>query len=328
MIAMTIRSLIAALVFAGVPAYAEVTLTLAHAVVPEHPRGKAAQRFADRVKLKSQGRIVVEVAAGASFGDDAAMVAALLNGSLDMTANSQGPVSAIVPEYNAFGLPFLFTSPAEAWRLLDGAPGKALSLKSAEQGLVVLGFWDNGMRHISNNVRPILTPRDLKGLKIRTTPSDPVTVDIVNTLGGHAYPIKFSELYNALHRGAVDGQENALVNIYAGKLYEVQKYLSLTGHKYEITPFLMAKSSWDKLSQQDRKIILSAADDATRYQRALSQKANNEAGKELVAKGMRLDKVNTKPFVAANRSVYEKWFASPIGEYVRSVVQAARKLSR
>lgn len=328
MILRVLATITTMMILTSVPAYAKVTLTLAHALPLDHPRAKAVQHFADNVKLKSEGRIIIDVAGGASLGDDATMVGALLNGTLDMTANSQGPVSVIVPEYNAFGMPFLFSEPAEAWRLLDGAPGKVLSRKSADKGLVVLGFWDNGIRHVSNNVRPILTPDDFKGLKIRTTPSDPVSVDIVETLEGHSHPIKFSELYNALQRGVVDGQENALVNIYNAKFYEVQKYISLTGHKYEITPFLMAKNIWDTLSEQDQKIILSAADDATRYQRALSQQANDEARNKLIEKGVRIDKVNTQPFIDATHKIYEKWFASPIGEYARSVVQAVREQRR
>lgn len=305
-------------------AYAEITLTLGNAVVPDHPRAKACKRFADTVERTSNGRIVVEIAGDTTFGNDTSMVNALLNGTLDMTANSQGAVSEFVPEYSAFGMPFLFSKPAEAWRLLDGEPGKALARKSAEKGLVVLGFWDNGIRHISNNVRRILVPRDVKGLKIRTPP-DPVTEDIIEALGGQVHKIKMSELYNALQRKVVDGEENPLFNIYGRKLYEVQRYISLTGHKYEMTPFLMARSSWDRLSDQDRKIILSAADDSTRYQRELSQQANDKAYNDLIAKGVRIDRIDTKPFKAATRKVYNEWYASPIGDYVRSVVNAARR---
>jgi len=122
----------------------------------------------------------------------------------------------------------------------------------ASQGLVVLGYWDNGIRHMSNNKRPLLKPDDLKGLKMRTPP-DTVTVDIMQSLGAEAQQIKFSELYVALQQGVVDGQENPLVNVQAGKLYEVQKYISLTGHKYELTPFLIGKRAWDRLSDADKR---------------------------------------------------------------------------
>ena len=210
------------------------------------PRG-APVKFAEVVKAKSNGRIEVQVAPSAQLGDDAAMVTALRTGALDISANSQGALANAVPEYAAFGMPFLFADLPQAWKLLDGPLGKELAEKSADKGMVVLGYWDNGIRHMTNSKRPITKPEDLKGLKMRTPP-DAMTVDIMQALGAEAQQIKFAELYVALQQGVVDGQENPLVNIYASKLYEVQKYLSLTGHKYEMTPFLMSKRSWDRLS--------------------------------------------------------------------------------
>lgn len=319
--------IIACLLLLTVQTHAEVTLTLAHATVPGHTRDKAAHYFADTVKSMSGGRIVVEVAADTRFGNDAAMIDALLSGILDMTINSQGAASSAVPEYNAFGMPFLFSEATQAWRLLDGAPGRELARRSAAKGLVVLGFMDNGIRHFSNNIRPIVTPHDVKGLKIRIPP-DPVTAEIVRSMGGYPQEIKMSEVYNALMQKVVDGQENPLYNIYARKFYEVQKYLSLTGHKYEMTPFLMGKSTWDKLSEDDRRIIQSAADKATRYQRTLSQQANDQARTDLKTKGMRINKVNSKAFIASTRKVYDKWLSGPTGDYVRMVLTAAREQNR
>lgn len=303
-------------------AHAATVLTLASISMPEHPRTKACLYFAERVGELSQGRLVVEVRSSASFGDDVAMVQALRDGTLDISANSQGPIAAVVPEFNAFGMPFLFASPQQAWRTLDGPVGQELARRSAAKGLVVLGFWDNGIRHMSNSVRAIRTPKDVAGLRIRT-PADPVATDIVAALGGHPKTIRFTELYNALQRGVVDGQENPLINFMAVKLYEVQKYISLTGHKYEVTPFLIARPRWEALSETERNILKTAAEQATRYQRALTQKADDEAYEELVRHGVLFNKVNRKPFVAATSAIYEKWYASPIGDYVRMVVKAA-----
>ena len=129
-----------------------------------------------------------------------------------------------VPEYAAFGMPFLFSTPAQALKVLDGPLGKELADKSAEKGLVVLGYWDNGIRQMTNSKRPITKVEDMKGLKMRTPP-DAMLVDIMQALGAEAQQIKFAELYVALQQGVVDGQENPLVNIHASKLYEVQKYI-------------------------------------------------------------------------------------------------------
>jgi len=312
-----------AMLFAGVASAQSVKLTLAHGTALDNPRHTASLRFAEVVKAKSNGRIEVTVAGASQLGDDAAMITALRTGALDMSANSQGAVANVVPEYAAFGMPFLFSSQAHAWKVMDGPAGKELAEKSAEKGLIVLGYWDNGIRHMSNSKRPLLKPEDLKGLKMRTPP-DAVTVDIMQSMGAEAQQIKFSELYVALQQGVVDGQENPLVNIWAGKLHEVQKYISLTGHKYELTPFLIGKRSWDKLSDADKKIIQEAATEATVLQRKLAQESDEKMFAELKAKGVQIDKVDQGPFMTATAPVITKWEASPIGPFVKKVVAAAR----
>jgi TRAP-type transport system periplasmic protein len=319
------RSILVASVLAATSlAHAQaVKLTLGHGTAIDNPRHFASLKFAEVAKAKSNGRIEVTVAPASQLGDDAAMVTALRTGALDMSANSQGAVANAVPEYAAFGMPFLFSSQAQAWKVMDGPAGKALADKSAEKGLIVLGYWDNGIRHMSNNKRALLKPEDLKGLKMRTPP-DSVTVDIMQSVGAEAQQIKWSELYVALQQGVVDGQENPLVNVQAGKLYEVQKYVSLTGHKYEMTPFLIGKRAWDRLSDADRKIVQEAAAEATALQRKLAQEADEKMFVELKAKGMQIDKVDQAPFMKATAPVIAKWEASPIGSFVKQVVAAAR----
>ncbi|MEZ5662598.1 MAG: TRAP transporter substrate-binding protein [Burkholderiaceae bacterium] len=320
------RSLIAVAVMSisGVAfAQASVKLTLGHGNPVGSPRHTAAVKFADEAKARSGGRIEVTVAPSAQLGDDAAMVTALRTGALDMSANSQGALANTVPEYAAFGLPFLFTDLPQAWRILDGAVGKELAAKTAEKGMVVLGYWDNGIRNMSNSKRPLLKPEDLKGLKMRTPP-DAVTVDIMQALGAEAQQIKFSELYVALQQGVVDGQENPLTNIYSAKLYEVQKYVSLTGHKYEMTPFLMSKRTWDRLSDADRKAVQEAANEATALQRKLSKESDDSLVAELKAKGTQVDVVDKAAFQKATASVVSKWEGSPIGPFVKQVVAASR----
>jgi tripartite ATP-independent transporter DctP family solute receptor len=314
---------LAAALLAGSVSAQTVKLTLAHGTALDNPRHTASLKFAEVVKAKSNGRIEVTVAGAAQLGDDAAMVTALRTGALDMSANSQGAVANVVPEYAAFGMPFLFSSQAHAWRVMDGPAGQELAEKSADKGLIVLGYWDNGIRQMSNSKRPLLKPADLKGLKMRTPP-DTVTVDIMQSMGAEAQQIKFSELYVALQQGVVDGQENPLVNIWAGKLHEVQKFISLTGHKYELTPFLIGKRSWDKLSDADKKVIRDAAAEATALQRKLAQEAEDKMFAELKSKGVQIDKVDQGPFMTATAPVIAKWEASPIGPFVKKVVAAAR----
>ncbi len=303
--------------------FAQQKIVLGHGAAPGNPRHEASVFFANKVKEKSAGKIEVQVAPSAQLGDDAAMVTALRSGSLDMSANSQGAVSNVVPEYAAFGMPFLFGSLNAAWKVLDGPLGKELAQKSEEKGLVVLGYWDNGIRHMSNSKKSILKPEDLKGMKMRTPP-DAVTVDIMKSVGADAQQIAFSELYVALQQGVVDGQENPLMNIHASKLYEVNKFISLTGHKYEMTPLLISKRTWDKLGAGDRKILQDAATEATAFQRKLSAEADSKLVAQLKAAGVKVDTVDQAPFAKATESVVTKWYSSPIGDYVKKVVSTAR----
>jgi len=321
-----IRTLLAAAAgafcLAGAQAQA-VKLTLGHGAAVGNPRHEASVKFAEVVKAKSGGRIEVQVAPSAQLGDDAAMVTALRTGALDMSANSQGAVANAVPEYAAFGMPFLFGSPAAAFKLLDGPLGKELADKSAEKGLVLLGTWDNGIRQMTNSKRPITKVDDMKGLKMRVPP-DATLVDIMKSLGAESQQIKFAELYVALQQGVVDGQENPLVNIHASKLYEVQKHLALTNHQFQMTPFLMSKRSWDKLSDADRKAVQEAAAEATALQRRLSAEADDKLLAELKAKGVQVTTPDKAAFAKATADVTAKWEAGPIGAYVKKVVAAAQ----
>lgn len=320
------RALLAIAVAAALPLAAQaqaVKLTLGHGAAPGNPRHEASLKFAELVKAKTSGRVEVQVAPSAQLGDDAAMVTALRTGALDISANSQGAVAGAVPEYAAYGMPFLFSSPAQAFRLLDGPLGKELADKSAEKGLVVLGYWDNGIRQMTNSKRAITSVEDMKGLKMRTPP-DATLVDIVQALGAEAQQIKFAELYVALQQGVVDGQENPLMNIHASKLYEVQKHLALTNHQFQMTPLLVSKRTWDRLNAADRKALTDAAGEATALQRKLSQEADDKLLAELKAKGVQVTTVDKGAFAKATAKVDEKWLAGPIGPYVKKVIASAR----
>ncbi|RYE79596.1 MAG: TRAP transporter substrate-binding protein [Oxalobacteraceae bacterium] len=300
-----------------------VKLTLGHGAAPGNPRHEAALKFAEVAKAQSGSRIEVSVAPSAQLGDDAAMVTAIRTGALDLSANSQGAVATAVPEYAAFGMPFLFSTPADAFKLLDGALGKELADKSLAKGMVVLGYWDNGIRHMTNSKRPIVKVDDMKGLKMRTPP-DAVLVDIMQALGADAQQIKFAELYVALQQGVVDGQENPLVNFHASKLYEVQKHLALTSHMFQMTPLLMSKRSWDRLTNDDRKALTEAAAEATTLQRKLSQDADDKLLDDLKSKGVQVTKVDKAEFAKATAVVDAKWRSGPIGPYVTKVIDSAR----
>ena len=233
-------------------ASAATNLTLGHNAAPGNPRSIATERFAELVKERSGGNISVRVAGSEQLGNEQSLLTSLRTGAVSMTVNSQGSTSALIPELAALGLPFLFEDSAAAFKVLEGPIGEELAQRFAKVQMVPLGWWDNGVRHITNSKRPVVKPADLKGLKIRTPP-DPMTIDIFQALGAGTEQISFGELYIALQQGVVDGQENPLTNIASSKLFEVNKFISLSGHKWESSPFLMSQITWTRLSAPTRR---------------------------------------------------------------------------
>ncbi|MGR9375812.1 TRAP transporter substrate-binding protein [Rhizobium leguminosarum] len=304
-------------------AAATTTLTLGHGAAPGNPRTVAADKFAELVKEKTEGRIQVNVAGAETLGSDSAMLTSLRTGALDFTANSQGATSAIVPELNALGLPFVFENTDKAMAVLNGPVGAELNKRFEAVGVVPLDWWDNGIRHLTNSKRKVASPADLSGMKIRT-PADPMTIDIFQALGAGTEQIAFGELYIALQQGVVDGQENPLANIESSKLHEVNRYISLTAHKWESTPFLMSKIAQARLGP-DLEAVRAAAKEAGALQRKLS----NEKAAEVLENfkknsAVEVVEVDREAFVKATASVADTWKKKPFGDFVAQVEAAAR----
>ena len=303
---LTSLAIAVALASASVSSYAQQTLRLAHNAAEGNPKDQASLLFAKLVEEKTEGRIKVQVGGNAQFGEDNEAITSMRLGAMAFSANSQGPIASVIPEFNIIGLPFLFSDSEEAWKVLDGKVGEELNKLAEQQGLVLLSLWDNGIRHVSNNVHPIKEPKDLEGIKLRT-PSDTMTVDIFDALGANPTPLAFSELYIALQQGVVDGQENPLPNTFASKLYEVQKYISLTGHKYESTPLLASKIVWDGLSKEDQAAIQEAASEAKDFNRKIFTEQEISNRKEMEQHGVQFNEIDRSSFVEATKSVYDNW---------------------
>lgn len=314
---------LAGLAFSVSAVSAQTVLRLSHNAAPGNPKAVASDKFAELVAQKTNGRVRVDVGGSAQFGDDAESITNLRLGTLALSANSQGTTSGAVPEFAVIGLPFLFRDLPHAYSVIDGPISEQLAKAADDKGLILLSLWDNGIRHTSNNRRAINSPDDLKGIKIRTPP-DPMTLDIFNALGANPAPLAFSELYIALQQGVFDGQENPLMNIYSSKLFEVQKFISLTGHKYETTPLLASKAVWSKLSKEDQQAIREAAREAAELNRQLSLAADADLRGKLEAAGVQINAVDQAPFVAATKSVYDKW-RKQHPELVEIVVREASK---
>ena len=303
-------------------ALATQTLQLSHSAAEGNPKWEASELFAKLVEAATDGEIKIDVGGNSQYGDDMEAISQLRLGTLALSANAQGSTSSVVPQFSVLGLPFLFDSLPTAWRVMDGPVGDELKRLAEENGLILLSMWDNGIRHVSNNARPVESPEDLVGLKIRTPP-DEMTVDIFEALGANATPMNFSELYIALQQGVVDGQENPLMNIYSSKLYEVQSYISMTGHKYESTPLLMSKAVWNTLSPEHQQAIQEAATEAGDFNRQASLEADEELKSKMVEAGVEFNQVDQQPFIEATSSVYDTW-REKYPELVDMVVEEAQ----
>lgn len=302
---------------------AQFTLKLGHGAAPDNPRHLVALDFAKDVEQKTGGAVTIKVFPSESLGSDRQMLESVVMGGLDMSVNSQGPVAGYNQKLNVVGLPFLFSNPDQVYRVLDGEIGGEISEELESKGFKVLAYWENGFRHITNNVQPITVPEDLKGLKIRT-PEDNMTLAIFKALGANPAPFAFGELYMALKQGQFDGQENPITNIYYSKIYEVQKYLSLSNHKYETCPLVISMVTWNRLPKEFKEIIKSSAMEFAQKHRKLNTQTNSELLAELEKNGVIVNSVNVETMRKATQSVYtdfEPVFGNDLIQKVLSMVE-------
>lgn len=297
-----------------------IRIILGHGAAPGNPRSNAALLFEQLVEEKSNKTIDIQILGQETVGSDTEMMVSVAAGTLDMTVNSQGPFSGYVPAAALIGLPFLFESSEHAYAVIDGEVEDSLTAAAEEKGFHVLGFWDNGLRDITNSKRPINAPEDLRGLKIRT-PDDKMTISIFDELGANPTPMAFGELYLGLRTGAVDGQENPVVNIRSAKLNEVQPHLAVTGHKYETNPFLMSVARWNRLTPQQQQVIQEAADEARDSQRAEMTQQTQEIYEEFEAT-LQVTHPDKDPFREATAPVYDTWKAR-YPEFFATITAAA-----
>lgn len=264
---------------------AKRTLRLSAANNKGHPQILGAERFADIVKQKSDGRIDVRVFPGGSLGPDLQNISAMQGGTLDFNVGNATLLAGNAKEMSVLDFPFLFNTAEEADAIVDGPFGQKLFDKLPEKGLVGLAYWELGFRHFHTRSHPIRSADDFKGRKIRVIPT-PIYVDFVNALGANAVPMPFTETYTALEQGAIDGMTNPLINIVDGKFHEVSKYLTISNHMYNPQWIGISKRTWDKLSDEEKGIIKAAAVEAGAVQRKLSREAAASALDELKRKGM------------------------------------------
>jgi TRAP-type C4-dicarboxylate transport system substrate-binding protein len=254
-----LKSVAAAVALAAVGvAHAQTrTIKFANQNAKGHPVILGMEKFAELVDQKSGGKLKVQVFPGGALGSDQANVSALQGGTLEMASMNSGIFASLVKDFAIYDFPFLFGNPKEADAVVDGAFGKSLHAKLEDKGLVGLGYYELGFRHITNSKRPITKVEDIAGLKLRVIPN-PINVDWV--------------------------KENPVATIKGAKLFEVQKYITLTNHQYNPQSIVVSKKFWDTLAAPERKVLQDAAAESIGYQRTQSR-AQLMAGLEDLKKG-------------------------------------------
>ena len=249
---------VTAVVGLAAPVQAQTVLKFGSAVSKDSHYGVASAVFCAEIEKNTSNRYKCQEFPNGSLGGEREMIEAVQLGTLDLVVTSSGPLGNFVPEVKIFDIPFLFRDYDHARKVLDGKIGPDILKKFESKGLVGLGWGENGFRHMTNSKRPIKTPDDAAGLKMRTM-ENKVHMEGYKAFGILPTPMSFTELFTALQQGTVDGQENPIPVILAAKFSQVQKYLSLTGHVYSPAPIIMNPGVFGKLSADDKKVFLAAA---------------------------------------------------------------------
>jgi TRAP-type transport system periplasmic protein len=248
-----------------------------------HTLAEAANRFKELVEKRTHGQVIVDVNYGGVLGTSREALEAVKVGTQIMVDAATAPIVAYEPAMGVLNLPYLFSSRKQWYKVLDGPLGQDLLNRLQKHGFVGLAYLENGIRHVTNNVRPIYKPEDLQGIKIRLMQSQ-VFIDTFQSFGCLTTATPWSELYSALQQHVVDAEENPVANIYNGKLYEVQKYLSLTGHTYDPNIYFVNKRFYDNLPVEYQKILKDSAHEVAMWQRKAAAQAESSLLDELRTK--------------------------------------------
>jgi len=315
----------AAMLAATLGAQAQATrIRFAHAGPETASQHLAALEFARLVKERSKGQLEVQVFPSSQLGNDSTVLGAVRGGTIDMMMAGSGNFSGLVARYEVLDIPFLFRDPAHAYATVDGDVGQKLAKELEGHGLKQLAFWEVGFRSITTKNRPVRTPEDVKGLKIRTM-GNPVHIQAWKLLGSNPLPMPLGELYQALESGAVDAQEHPVDITHAAKFYEVQKHLTLTRHAFTAMPVVFSKQKFDALKPELQQVLLASASDAKLFQRKLNQ--GNEAGiiADLRKRGMTVvESYDAAPFKAVVSEPLRKAYAAKNGPELLAAVDAVK----
>lgn len=301
-----------ALVLAGCASRSQdvLVLRLAHALGPTHSVHRAMVYLGERLEEKSGGTIRVVVYPSQQLGSERELLELLQIGSLAMAKVSAAVLEGFVPEYQVFSLPYLFRDDTHRFKVLEGPIGQELLLAGERVLLRGLCYYDAGSRSFYTVTRPIYTPDDLRGLKIRTLES-PTQIQMVNLMGASATPIPWGEVFTALQQGIVDGAENNPPSFYLSHHYEVARFYTLDEHTSIPDVLLISLHVWNRLTPQQRQWVQEAAMESAQYQKQLWKESTEKALRAVQKAGVEIIYPDKQPFVEKVQPIYEQYRNRP-----------------
>ena len=303
---------------------AKFNLKLGHAVNTTDGQHAAAVKMAELVKQRTNGDVEITIYPANQLGNDAAMINGARGGTIDIVSSGASNYNGIVANTAAMELPFVFRSAQHAYTVLDGPVGTGVLNELAPHGLKGLAYWENGWRAFTNNKRPVKTPEDLKGLKIRSTPN-PYHIQAFKLLGMNPSPMPIAELYTALETGTFDAQEHPINVTWSSKFYEVQKHLTVSNHVYSPLVLAMNKAKFDSLPANYQQVVVDAAREAAKYQRDLNAQNAGKVIAELKKAGMQVvENVDMAPFQKIVSESIAKTFAEKNGAALLQAIEATK----
>lgn len=282
------------------------TIKLAHGLDVNHSVHKAMLKMSKDLEELSEGKLTIKIYPNQQLGSERENLELLQIGSLDMTKVSVGVMENFAPKMKVFGLPFLFRDKQHSFDVLDGPIGKELLEDGEKYWLKGLCYYDAGSRSFYTKSKPVITPDDLEGLKIRVMESA-TAMEMVRNLGGAPTPISWGELYTALQQGVVDGAENNPPSFYLSRHYEVCKYYSLDEHTMLPDILLVSTHFWNSLTAEEQRWLQEAADNSVQYQRDLWAQSEKEALQAVEKEGVQIDYPDKKPFQEAVQGIYKQY---------------------
>jgi tripartite ATP-independent transporter DctP family solute receptor len=300
-------------------ASAQTVLKAADVHPPGYPNVVAIENLGKKLETATNGRYKMQMFASGVLGGEKEMIEQVQVGAINILRTSLGPVGTVVPEVNVFNMPFVFRNEAHMRAVIDGPIGQELldKISASPAKMVALGWMDGGSRSLYTK-KPVRTPADLKGMKVRMM-GNPLFVDTMNALGGNGIAMGYGEVFSALQTGVIDGAENNPPSMFTSNHYSTgTKYYAQTHHLIIPEIFVMSRVTWDKLSKDDQSLVQKLAKEAQQEQRVLWDKSVAEYSAKLKAAGVEFIAVEQKPFYDATASVRAK-YGAPYAELIKRI---------